>query len=251
MIRKFKDITLVSLSENQSIIIACDSCGGIGLKEYDKLKVSPYITAKYTARVAILEVLCTGAEVISLVNTICNEMNPTGQTVIRGIKEELAEAGLPEIMLTGSTEENFETFATGIGITAIGIAENQHIKINTISDRALLVTLGIPNVGQKVLDCDKKEFIDYHTVRRLVASDDVYELLPVGSKGILYEANQLAEHNGLQFNAYKELHIDIKKSAGPSTVVLAAVREDFLSHWQFACTTEVIGELNSKICEEK
>lgn len=243
MIKKIKDVTLVSLDREQSIIIACDSCGGIGLKEYDQLKVSPYVTAKYTARVAIMEVLCTGAEVVCLVNTICNEMNPTGLTIIQGIKEELAKADLPETMLTGSTEENFATFATGLGITAIGIAANQQLRINTVTDKAWLVALGTPKVGQEVLDSTAEKLMDYATVRRMVASEDIYELLPVGSKGILYEAQQLAESNRLRLELHETLQVDINKSAGPSTVILAAVRQEFFSRWHFECAAEIIGEL--------
>jgi len=244
MVKKIKDVTLVSLNQNQSIIIACDSCGGIGMKKYDQLKTSSAIMAKYTVRVAVLEVLCTGAEVVCLVNTICNEMNPTGLDVLRGIREELLAAELPEATLTGSTEENFATFATGVGITAIGVAENECIKINTITKNALLIALGTPKVGQEVLDSKAKELLDYKTVRKLAKSEDVYELLPVGSKGILYEAEQLAGNNNLGLSIYDKIKVDLKKSAGPSTVILAAVNESFLSNWQFACSVEIIGELD-------
>ena len=53
-----------------------------------------------------MEVLCTGAEIVSITDAVC-EMGPTGSEIIRGIKQELKEANINNITLNGSTEENF------------------------------------------------------------------------------------------------------------------------------------------------
>jgi selenophosphate synthetase-related protein len=242
-IRKVRDLTLIDLGQEKTVVIACDSCGGVGLKEYDVLKVSPFVTGKYTARVAILEILCSGADVVCLANTICNEMEVTGKKIIQGIEEELEEAGIGKIVLTGSTEENFATFATGFGVTAVGLVENKKLKVNNIKDEALLIVIGQPKVGEELLKSKKGDIANYSSIKMLLEFEKVYELVPVGSKGILYEVQQLAQNNNMQFILNHNIQIDINKSSGPSTVVVAAMEESFFQHIDIPGSVEVIGRL--------
>ncbi len=242
-VQKVRDLTLIDLDQEKTIVVACDSCGGIGMKEYDVLKVSPFVTGKYTARVALFEILCSGAEVVCLANTICNEMEVTGKKIIAGIEEELEEAGIGKIVLTGSTEENFATFATGFGVTAVGIVENKNLKVNTVKAEALLIAIGQPKVGEEVLTSEKGDIAGYQLIKTLLGSERVYELVPVGSKGILYEAQQLAENNNMQLILPSRMKIDIYKSAGPSTVVVAAMEEALFYQMDLPGSIEVIGKL--------
>jgi hypothetical protein len=242
-VRKIRDLTLINLDREKTMVIACDSCGSVGMKEHDALKVSPFITGQYTARVAILEVLCTGAEVICLTNTICNEMDPTGKEIIRGIEAELRAAGLDQVVLTGSTEENFPSFSTGLGVTAVGIADNRKFKINTVKDDALLIALGRPLLGPEVVSSPKTDMVDYSLIHELFHREEVYEMLPVGSKGILYEAQQLARNNALNLTLNENINVNLSRSAGPSTVLLVALRPAAWPKLSFAGTMEVIGRL--------
>ncbi|VBB07649.1 Hypothetical protein LUCI_2914 [Lucifera butyrica] len=243
-IKKIRDLTFIDLDRKRTIVIACDSCGSIGLKEHDVLKVPPFITGQYTARVAILEVLCAGAKVIGLTNTICNEMEPTGREIIRGIKAELKDAGIDSVALTGSTEENFPSFSTGLGITAIGIADKAKLKVNSVKDAALVLALGRPMLGQEIVDSPKTSMVDYPLIQELLKQEEIYELVPVGSKGILYEVYQLAWNNSLKLILNDAVDVDIHRSAGPSTVVLAAVKPDAWPMINFAGNMEVIGRLS-------
>lgn len=242
-VQKVRDLTLIDLGQEKTVVVACDSCGGIGMKEYDVLKVSPFVTGKYTARVALFEILCSGAEVVCLANTICNEMEVTGKKIIAGIEEELEEAGIGKIVLTGSTEENFATFATGFGVTAVGLVENKNLKVNNVKQDALLIAIGKPKVGEEVLKSDKGIIADYQLIKMLLSLKSVYELVPVGSKGILYEAKQLAENNNMQLVLHNGIQIDIHKSAGPSTVVVAAMEEALFYQMDLPGSIEVIGML--------
>ncbi len=241
-IEKIRDLTLVALDRDKTMVIACDSCGGIGLKAGDALQVTPFLTGKYTARVAIMEVICAGAEVICLTNTICNEFDPTGIAVIQGIEEELKDAGISEVVLTGSTEENFSTVMTGLGITAVGLAETKKLKVNNIKSEALLVALGRPKVGREVLN-RQEEQVDYHTIRQLLRDEAVYEVIPVGSKGILYEMQELARNNRLQLSVCEQTGININKSAGPSTVVIAAVSDAYFHTRETTGQMTLLGKL--------
>lgn len=245
-IRKVRDLTLVTIDEQKTLVIACDSCGGVGMKEGDALKVSPQITGKFTARVALLEVVCAGAEVVCVTNNVCNEMDDTGKQVQQGIIEELEAAGIDQIVLTGSTEENFPTISTGIGITVLGIAASLQLKVNQIHQDAELVVIGQPKVGAEILTSQPGEIVAYDTIQYLLARHDVCEIVPVGSKGIYYEAQQLAAYNDATLVLKQNIKLDIKKSAGPCSVILVAVTEAGLPSITALPHSAVIGKIVKK-----
>ena len=58
---KGRDVEVVQIDSNYSIVTACDSCGGIGLKQNDVVKCSPNIVGRFTTRVALMEVLSVNA----------------------------------------------------------------------------------------------------------------------------------------------------------------------------------------------
>lgn len=227
IIKKIRDLNIIELNNNR-LVIACDSCGAIGMKEGDVLKVPPFYVGSFTTRVALLEVMCSGAEVITITNNVCNEMEPTGLEIIKGIKKELSEAGVDEIVLTGSTEENFNTTSTAVGITVIGMAHFNKLKLNSVEKPSVIVTIGYPKVGSEI-DLEKdKEIVTYSHIKQLQAFEQVYEIVPVGSKGIQYECRQLAKGNNLYLKLEEQKSIDLLKSGGPATCVIAAISEDIL-----------------------
>lgn len=231
-IRRIRDLSLISLDSERTMVIACDSCGGIGMKLWDVLKVPPYYVGKMTVRVGLLEVMCAGAEVVTVTDAVCNEMEPTGSEIIKGIQEELKAAGIRDVALTGSTEENFKTSSTGLGITVIGIASNNTLRVNRVKEEALIISIGLPKVGDEI-DLDRDcEIVDYVSIQKLLAEDGVYEIVPVGSKGIAYEAEQLALNNNLVPCFESKLNVDVKKSEGPATCVIAAINIDSLEKIQ-------------------
>lgn len=229
-LRKVRDLSLIKLDNSSSIVIACDSCGAIGMKEGDVLKVPASYVGRFTARVAMMEVLCAGAEVVTITNNVCNEMQPTGMEVIKGIKEELASAGLEETVLTGSTEENFKTISTAVGITVIGAAEHQKLRVNNVKSDAIVICAGLPKVGDEIDYVMDKEIVSYSVIKELLSCSEVYEIVPVGSKGIAYECTQLAEGNKLVMDFKAIQQVDIFKSGGPATCVVAAVKPEAIDY---------------------
>lgn len=222
-VRKIRDLSLITLDEKKTMVIACDSCGSVGIKEGDILKVPPFYVGKLISRVALLEVICAGAEVITLTDTVCNEMNTTGEEIIKGIKHELNLAGVKDVVLTGSTEENFSTVSTGLGITVVGIAENNKLKVNNVKNEAVIISIGIPKVGDEINLDEDSEIVDYSSLYKLINNNFVYEIVPVGSKGMAYECGQLAKSNKLELYLEEQFKVDINKSSGPSTSIIAAV----------------------------
>ena len=211
-----RDLTIIPVTGDDNIVIACDSCGAIGLKDGDVFRLSPRLTAKFTARVVLTEILCSGAKPVSITNGVAGEMCPTGEETILGIRDELENAGITDITLTGSTEENFKTSMTAFAITAIGVAKENELKFEPASGGDKLILFGTPRVGEEV-DLDSTGF--YSQIQQLLHLEGVRELVPVGSKGIAYEAQTLAALSELTFKPYKT-KIDYTKSAGPATCLL-------------------------------
>ena len=241
--RKVRDLVIVDINEKERMVIACDSSGSIGNKRYDLLQVEPFITGKYTVRVGLLEILCSGAEVITIVDNVCAEMEPTGREIIRGINSELKLAKIDDVPLTGSTEENFEVFATGVGITVIGIIDKDKLKVNNIKSNSVIYSIGIPKVGDEIDFYNDNDIFGYETLYDIKDLEGVYEIVPVGSKGILYEAISLATNNGKKFIQNENLNVDIKRSCGPATVVIVAIDkslEDYIKGIKNSCK---IGEI--------
>lgn len=220
---KVRDISLIDIGNDSTMVIACDSCGGIGMKEGDALKVPPFFTGKFTVRVALMEVISSGAEVVTVTDSVCCEMEPTGSEIIKGIKSELQNAGIDDVVLTGSTEENFPTTATGLGVTVVGIAQNKDLKVCNVKKQSIVISVGIPKVGSEIGLEKDEDIVSYSDIIKLMKCGYAYEIVPVGSKGVLYEAELLASYNNMKFELYAEVNVDIYKTCGPSTVIIAAV----------------------------
>lgn len=221
---QIRDLSVVKLSDELYLLTACDISAAIGEKKHDTLHVPPKLTGKLTARVALLEVLSSGANIVGVSDVIGAEMEPTGKSVISGILEELTLAELSQIELNGSTEENMETHQTSVGVFITGIAKKEQLKLNNIKQNCSILAIGEPRMGQELLAKPNLE-VTYQLVRDLVQSEEVFELVPVGSKGIRYEATQLAQLNGCNFiEDFSCSESWLKRSAGPSTTILLAVK---------------------------
>lgn len=222
-----------------TIVIACDSLGAIGNKPLDRLHVPGEVTGRMTATVPLMEVLASGATPVAVINTFSVEMDPTGITIAKGIEEAVKEAGLPLSVINGSTEENMVTEQTGLGVTVIGMASPQQLRLGSSRPGDLVYCLGKPLVGEEVLRF-AKEAASISAVRRLLTQPGVHEILPVGSKGIHYELQQLAQLAGVRFEMLDSAHtLDLQKSAGPATCLLVSVEgecQGFLKNFNIPVT---------------
>ncbi|NLZ38328.1 MAG: hypothetical protein GX893_01795 [Firmicutes bacterium] len=221
-VTSFRDLTLLEMGE-EIIVIACDSLGAIGSKESDLVKASGNIVGRFTVRVPLMEVMAAGAEPLVIVNALSVEMEPSGREIISGIREELTAAGLADIAITGSTEENMLTTQTGVGITVLGQVEKAVLRLGRAEAGNYVYCLGRPKVGNDVLNSTVP---DIPLLRRLLAQSWISEILPVGSKGLLYEAKQLAAGAGVKFSLNADLEVDVHCSAGPVTSILVAAKEE-------------------------
>jgi hypothetical protein len=225
-----RDILLFELPNNQLLVVACDSSGGIGPKPLDKLKVSGFILGKFTARSALMEVLAVGATPICIVDALGVEPAPLGAEILAGIREEATLAGLnPDLAVTGSTEKNIIIEQTGIGVTVIGTCQKEHLNIGTSQPEDLVVAIGLPSVGAHVLPAEIEGKIAETTDLLILLNQDfIHEVIPVGSTGVLHELQTLSQGAKLNYKLTEQTVVDIHKSAGPSTVLLVTLPKDQL-----------------------
>lgn len=212
------------------MVVGCDSAGGIGPKPLDRVKVDGRTVGRFTARVALMEVLSVGADPICLANALAVEPKPTGVQIIKGIQDELRYAELDSrIVMTESTEKNISVSQTGVGVAVVGMATSRSLKIGRCRPGDAVVAIGLPCVGGEVMRGEKKRRIaDTRDVCTLLNLRFVHEIIPVGSQGISHEAQTIAEDSSLRFTLRRGLELDVEKSAGPATVALCACRQLYL-----------------------
>ncbi len=210
------------------MVVGCDSSGAIGPKPLDRLKVDGYIVGKFAARVALMEVISTGAKPVCVVDTLSVELNPTGLEMLRGVREEATAAGLdPQLAVTGSAEKNFQTDQTGIGVTVIGTCKKTSLQIGSAQADDTLVTVGSPALGAEVLPGEQKGTNATITdLRRVLGSGLAHEVIPVGSEGLQREIRVLEESAGLKFKSDPDCNVSLSKSAGPATVLLVSLPKE-------------------------
>lgn len=226
MIKNFRDLTLISV-DSSVIAIACDSCGGIGEKEHDIIKVDPEITGYYTACVTLSEIIAVGATPITVIDTLSVEMEETGKKIIKGIRKAIKEIDLDdEVLITGSTEENIPVTLTGIGLTALGKINTKNWKQPKAKNNDYIIVIGKPKVGNEVLK-DKGEILTLGHLIEIKKLDFITDILPVGSKGILHEVNEMARTSQLEFEIDKNCNIDLHTSGGPATCAVIAINPDY------------------------
>ena len=219
MINHYRDVDFVPLTEEKLLIIACDSCGAIGNKELDQVKISPYYVGQFTARVVIMEIMSVGANPVALTAAICNENQPTGEQILEGIRDELIQAGFFHIPITISTEKNMGTQQTGLGISVVAICEKETLRIGKSKIGDIVYAVGVPKVGDEVVQ-DQGEIADCRVLRQILNIQGIGDIIPVGSQGIVGECKNLARYLGGEFESFSLLDIDIEKTAGPCTSIV-------------------------------
>ena len=225
-----RDVSVFEVTPNLVMVVGCDSAGGIGPKPLDKVKVSGYTLGRFTARVTLMEVLAVGALPVCLTNTLSVEPDPTGHEILDGIKREVQLAQLDgSLVLNGSTEKTVDVEQTGIGVTVVGFAPKNELKMGLSQPDDLIAAVGCPSVTDEVLPAEERgEIADLEDLLKLMSCDFVHEAIPVGSQGITCEANVLARDSGLRANI-KLPESEAKKSAGPATALLVAISKNALS----------------------
>ncbi|MEK3758126.1 AIR synthase related protein [Paenibacillus sp. FSL P4-0338] len=243
-VQRIRDLTIVRREGGRLLVIGCDSSASIGNKPMDAVQTPPAVAGYYAARVAVMEVLSVGAEILTVIDTLAVEKEPTGNEIIRGIRKLLEEAGLTAAHVNGSTEDNFVTCQTGIGITVIGEADETQLKLGCSQGGDCIVMLGEPLVGSAVLEQEASQ-CTIRQLQLLAAAPEVHDIHPVGSRGARYEAELLAELNSCGFRPVPGIADKLQVSGGPATAVIFAAKERRIRELQsrIGGKMEIIGYL--------
>jgi len=242
---KGRDVEVSILEQGLCLVVACDSCGGIGEKELDLLKVPHRLVGQLTARVALMEIICTGALPRIMTVAISAEPEPTGTQILNGVRAELEMAGFKDLALAISTEKNFVPSQTGLGIGLTGTCRIEELRIAVSCPGDRVYCLGTPRVGEEVSQAPASSIIGTGHIRDLLAHPGIHDIVPIGSRGILAEADHLARHTGSRFIPDPVTEPDLSKSAGPSTCALFTCAPDLLPEIQGDLPLTRVGTLET------
>jgi hypothetical protein len=226
VVDRVRDLLLLRLDEARVLVVACDSSGGIGPKEADSYRATAREVAHFACRVALLEVIAAGARPLVIVDNLCVESTPTGAAMIDEVRRVASEMGLdPSESVTGSTEDNVPTRSTGIGVTVLGLAARAELRPGVSQVGDAVVCLGVPRSAPRDrVEIDDALFVSARELMEILTVPGVHDALPVGSRGIAYEAAALASEASLSCVFDRDVALDISCSAGPSTCVLLSCR---------------------------
>ncbi len=224
------DVSILKIPTGHAIVSGSTSSGAVGPKKTDKVKVDGRMLGKFLARVALMDVTATGAFPMLLSVTLGVEKTPTGNEILEGIRKEARSIGLdPNQVLMEKTEDNFETVQTGAGLTVVGFANEEELRLGKTCPGDLIVAVGKPKVGEEVIAAEARgEIADLKNVTQLSQRKYVHDILPVGGFGIASEARMMAYGVGRQLKLNEVQGLDLNKSAGPATVVLATIDRERL-----------------------
>ncbi|MBM7661193.1 hypothetical protein JOC85_001965 [Bacillus mesophilus] len=204
--------------ENSSteLIITTDNSGGVGLKEQDLVRVPNDVVGYYAARVALMEHLSVGGSPQMVI-----VQNFTGDHAWNeyksGINKAMNELGLDSVPMIGSSETNFTLLQSAMSVTVIGksVVKRDHTPVH-----AEFAVIGTPLIGQDVVNMEDK-VLPLTLFNYLLSQKGIYEIVPIGSKGIQAEWDMLCNRNKLPWLGIRaDDSISLKQSAGPSTCVL-------------------------------
>jgi hypothetical protein len=224
------DVSILKIPTGHAIVSGSTSSGAVGPKEMDKVKVDGKVLGKFLARVALMDVTATGAFPVLLSVTLGVEREPTGNAIISGIQREAQSIGLdPNQVLMENTEDNFATVQTGAGLTVVGFANEGELRLGKTCPGDLIVAIGKPRVGDEVIAAEARgEIADLRNVSQLSQRKYVHDISPVGGLGIACEARMMAYGVGRQLKLLEGSELDLNKSAGPATVILATIDKERL-----------------------
>lgn len=236
-LRLVRDLTIWS-DGGLLYVVACDANASVGELPNDFLRRPPEEAGYNAAKVALMEVVASGAWPFLVTNTLCGPLDDYGSRVLAGIVQALDEVG-SDAPINGSDETNMETSQTGVGVTIVGRAPVQQVRLGSSLAGDAVVCLGRPKDGVRVPYREGDD--DVAAPRDVVAllETDVHEILPVGSKGVAYEVEQLAVTAGLAAVMEPRISFDVQASAGASTCVLASVPAEAVDRLRTATSLPV------------
>lgn len=214
-----RDIEICEIENDFLMITACDACAGIGEKELDVVSASADIVGQLTVRVPLMELLSVGVQPKMISIAIASEPDPTGRAILSGINRELREAGLSSIPKVISTEKNFSTTQTGLGISMTGACERNVLRVNQSQPGDFVYCVGVPKVGADLSQGGGPDVLTTKHVARIMQLPMLHDLIPVGSRGVRGELTHMIRYQKKVFRSMTH-SLNMEKSGGPNTCAI-------------------------------
>ena len=241
---QIRDLTIWKWTSEEWLVFATDNLAGIGELVFDQFTAPPEDVGYFTARVVLFELLSSGVIPQMIIDTMSagSGGDSYGKRIVAGIREAVQEAGLPDgFPITGSSENNILSPITTLSVTAIGHVFQAAFRPGSVRAGDEVWLVGIPKAAphDHVLRMDKTS-VSFTQLFDLLAINSVRETLPVGSRGAIYEAQEMAVTAGIRFLQSSQIvHRNVEgiatKSAGPATAVIVAGRLSYDSRWHNIC----------------
>ena len=221
MIEKIRDLTRIARPGAKDLLLAFDVIGGIGPLAADAVSATPEDVGYFGARVVMMELLSLGATPVLLADLITLSWGEGGERVVAGVQALLAEAGFPNVPVTGSAEENVSVAATGAGFVGVGEVDPQGIRYGRARPGDRIYLIGRPKSAPAYsVRRGDLEIVRVRSFLDLMQDDLVHEALPLGSGGLIRELGELREQ-GLGAELVEGIPAGIlDASGGPATAVL-------------------------------
>ncbi|UOR10880.1 ATPase [Halobacillus amylolyticus] len=203
----------IPMEEGRELVIATDNSGGIGLKPDDMVHVSYKTVVESLFRVSLMDCLAVGATpfAVTISNFVGDEVWEELEQTVRNLGNSLGYS----LDITGSTESNMEMSQSAISLSILGWVDSSEKRIGISPEICGVAIIGEPLVGKDVLAHPEK-IAPLELFLTIAEQDWVYEILPVGSKGIQHSVKELEKRNGWTKRGL-DIPFDEKASGGPST----------------------------------
>ncbi|WP_217586154.1 ATP-binding protein [Lentibacillus saliphilus] len=210
-----RDVLTTALSEGEELVIACDNSGSIGRKPFDDVEVDYEVVAYFAFRVAYMECAAAGATPFSVLLHNFNG-DDAWDSLKKGIERGCRELNIPDLPVTGSTESNFKLYQSALGLAVLGKRSINHVSDNIQQKDMCVALIGEPLVGNDVLT--NEGVAPLWLFNWCCHNEGIHAVIPVGSKGIQHELNQL--DSVIAPYVARSASIDFQQSAGPATCFL-------------------------------
>ena len=204
---------ILPLEAEMELVITADNSGTIGEKAADNVKAPNQVVGKFACRVALMECLAAYAEPRTIVMQNFTD-DSAWHEYKAGVDDVLAEAGFINLPVTGSTESNFSSMQSALGLTIVGTRKKRAVYEWTGNES--FAVIGKPFVGQEVLD-NIERIPSVLLLKEFTETTGVKAIAPVGSKGI---AETFYKWTGRKVKLECDLNLDI--TAGPATCFIIA-----------------------------
>lgn len=240
-VSRMRDLTAIELTDDLLAVIACDSNAGIGECPMDSFQTTNEELGMFMLKVPLMEILSAGAVPVLVACYLCLDSR-LGEPVLQVIKTILKDNGFdPEVQLMSGIDEHAQMVQSGSGTTVIALAARNKLRYGTSREGDIVCALGVPKsrnyTTYSSYDVDVAKISTVMTVAKLPF---VREIVPCGSHGIAYEAEELAKGAGLVFTESQDnpLTGQMTRSCGAASAAIASLPPDKLDEL-LQCGVEV------------